>query len=483
MTTEHRLLIDGELLHAEGGRVFENENPATEEIAGTAPDASAADAERAVLAARRAFDATDWSRDAAFRRAVITRFAELLQDRLEDIRPALIAESGMPVGFAKMLGVDPAIPNLLRYLDMADQIHGREIPPATIFGRNVRRQVRREAVGVVVAITPWNVPFELNLRKVGQALVTGNTVVLKPAPQTPWSATLIAEAAVQAGFPPGVLNILTTADNAVAGALTAHPAVDQITFTGSTETGRRIMATAAATVKRVGLELGGKSPAILLDDAPAFEATVKGIAGGVCTIAGQGCTLLTRLLVPRARMDEAAQIAADAVAAVRYGDPTDPTVSMGPLVNAAQRERVLGYMEAGKREARLIAGGGRAEQFERGYFVQPTIFADVPPDAVIAKEEIFGPVLSIIAHDGDDDAIRIANDSIFGLSSAVFGTDPARIEHVTGRLRAGIVTVNGAPWFDVASPFGGYKQSGLGREFGHEGLEEFTEIKTVALPA
>lgn len=481
MHHESKLLIAGAL--RDTAERFEVENPATEDIIGTAPDAGLAEAEAAILAARNAFDHGVWSRDSDLRNRTLQAFAQALQQKLDVIRPLLVAESGMPVSFAKMLGVDAAIPLLSRFIAMAAEIKTQDLAPASIFGRQVRREVRREAVGVVVAITPWNVPFELNLRKIGMALTMGNTVVLKPAPQTPWSATLMAEAALEAGFPPGVLNIITTTRTDAATLLTSHPAVDQVTFTGSTETGRRIMATAAPTIKRLGFELGGKSPAVILDDVQGFDAIIKGLAAGVCTLSGQGCTLLTRLLVPRARMEEAAALAAEAVGQVRIGDPTDPMTAMGPLSSAQQRQRVLGYMQQGACEARLICGGGVHPDFAKGYFMQPTVFADVPFDAVIAREEIFGPVLSLIAHDGDDDALRIANASDFGLSSAVFGSDPDRLERIASGLRAGVVSINGAPWFDAGAPFGGYKQSGLGREFGHAGLEEFTELKTLAFNA
>jgi len=479
---EHLLLIDGELVPATGNKTYDNINPATEEVIGSAPDASAADMQAAILAARKAFDAGDWANDPGLRRESLLRFQQILRSQVEVLRPRLIAESGMPLPIALGIGVDPGIEYLSHYLDVYDKLeHEKALALKTVHGAPVRRTVRREPVGVVAAITPWNVPFELNLRKAGAALAVGCTVVVKPAPETPWSATFLAAAAAEAGIPAGVFNVVTTSDNSVAEILTSHVAVDQVAFTGSTATGRKIMANGAATVKRISLELGGKSAAIVLDDAD-LQAAVAGTAGGVCALSGQGCTHLTRLLVPHRLMAEATEIAKATMESMPYGDPLDANHIMGPLISARQRERVLGYMELGKQEAKLVTGGGAAAQFERGYFVQPTVFTDVPNSARIAQEEIFGPVLSIIGYHDDEDAIRIANDSIYGLSGAVFSPDEQRATSVANRLRTGTVSINGASWFDVDSPFGGYKQSGLGREFGDEGLEDFMEIKTVALP-
>jgi aldehyde dehydrogenase (NAD+) len=479
----HQMLIDGELVAAENGAEFNNINPATEEVIGTAPDATTGDMERAILAARRAFDAERWSSDVAFRQECLLDLQARLRKQVDTIRPLLTAESGMPIAMAYGLGVDAAIENISYYPNMLDSFqHEHELPPKDIFGVPVRRTIRREPSGVVAAITPWNVPFELNLRKAIAALAAGCTVVLKPAPETPWSGTILAAAVAETQIPAGVFNIVTTSDNSIAELLTTHAAIDQVTFTGSTATGRRIMASAAPTIKRLSLELGGKSAAIILDDAD-FSTAIPDAGGSVCVLSGQGCTHLTRMLVPRSRLEEATQYAAATFEAMPYGDPLDMSFSMGPLISARQMERVLGYMEIGKQEARLVVGGGRATQFERGYFVQPTVFTDVPPGARIATEEIFGPVLSIIAFDDEDDAVRIANDSSYGLSGAVYSSDEGRAIRVANRLRTGTASINGAPWFDVDSPFGGYKQSGLGREMGAEGLEDFLEIKTVSRPA
>jgi aldehyde dehydrogenase (NAD+) len=348
--------------------------------------------------------------------------------------------------------------------------------------RSVRKVVR-EPVGVVGAITPWNFPFMLNLSKITPALAAGNTVVLKPAPDTPWSATFIGRlAAEQTDIPPGVLNIVTSADPAAVGeVLTTDPRVDMVSFTGSTATGRRIMANGAETVKKVFLELGGKSANVILDDADIVSTVPFGSM--VCTHGGQGCAITTRMLLPASRYDEAVDLLKDAFENVPYGDPTDPGNIMGPLINARQRDRVLGYIEKGKAEgAELVVGGGRPAHLDKGYYVEPTLFVDVDPDSTIAQEEIFGPVLCVLKYDGDDDAVRIANNSMYGLSGAVSSASLERAESVARRIRTGTVSVNGGLWFGPDSPFGGYRQSGSGREHGIEGFEEYLETKTLGLP-
>lgn len=483
MTQNHeRMFVDGVFVAASGGAGFDNVNPATEEVVGTVPDGTAEDVDKAVAAARRAFDATSWSTDHAFRRACLQRLQDELLKAAEDTRALLVAEAGVPVALTRAVQLDFANESASHYIDMLESYpYERTLPVKTIMGGPSRRVIRREAAGVVAAVTPWNFPYYLNIAKVFPALAAGCTVVLKPAPETPFSATVIGAAAAAAGLPPGVLNVVTTADNAVAEHLVTHPGVDAVTFTGSTATGRRIMAGAAATVKRVTLELGGKSAAILLDDAD-FAQAVPQVAGGVCVHAGQGCALSTRLLVPRTRMDEAVEIARVTMEAIPYGDPTAPDTVMGPLISARQLERVLSYLELGRTEGRLVTGGGRAEQFPRGHFVQPTLIADVAPDARVAQEEIFGPALVVIGFDDDEDALRIAHRSIYGLSGAVFSADQERAMRLARRLRTGTVAVNGAQWFDSESPFGGYGQSGLGREWGSEGFEEFLETKTISYP-
>src|SRR5882757_722634 len=479
----HRMVIDGELVAATGSGTFDNVNPATEEVLGTAPDATVADADRAVAAARTAFDTTGWSTDAAFRRECLAQLQAALRKNLETLRGTIVAESGSPVMLTRATQLDGAVEYISHYVELLDGYEFEQARPDIVsMGRTHRRVVRREAAGVVTAITPWNYPFYLNIAKVSAALAAGCTVILKPAPDTPWSATEIGRiAAEETDIPPGVLNVVTTADTAVAERLVTHPDVDAVTFTGSTATGRRIMAAAASTIKRVTLELGGKSAAVLLDDAD-FAAVIPGVAGAVCSHAGQGCALTTRLLIPRSRQDEAVAIAKATMERIPWGDPQDPANLMGPVINARQRDSVLRYVEQGAQDGRLVLGAGRSGRFEKGYFVEPTLITDVPRDASVAQEEIFGPVLVVQTFDDDEDALRLADSTIYGLSGAVFSADVERAMALARRMRTGTVGVNGGQWFDPGSPFGGYKQSGLGREWGTEGLEDFLEVKTIARP-
>jgi aldehyde dehydrogenase (NAD+) len=481
--SDQKMLIDGELVGAAGGREYGNVNPATEELIGTAPDAGVEDVEKAVAAARRAFDTSPWATDVAFRRECLLQLQAGLLKEADRIRPAHTAETGMPISIASGMGVDGPIANLSYYPELITGFEWqRHLPAKNIMGGEARRVVRKEPAGVVSAITPWNFPFQLNLTKIGAALAAGNTVVLKPAPDTPWSGTMLAAVAAETDLPPGVLNIVTTSDNSVAEVLTTHHEVDHVTFTGSTATGRLVMRNASGTIKRVSLELGGKSAMIVLDEE-MLQTAVGTATMGVCVHAGQGCVLLTRLLVPRALMGRAAELAGAMIAQVPYGDPTDPSVLMGPVINRSQYDNVLRYIERGKSDGRLVTGGGPATQFEHGYFVQPTVFADVPNSSPLAQEEIFGPVLVIIGFEDDDDAVRIANDSQYGLSGGVLAGDADRAMNVAGRLRTGTVAVNNTHWYDPESPFGGYRQSGLGREWGPEGLEDFLETKTISYPA
>ena len=474
------MLIDGELVGA--SRAFHNINPATEEVIGTAPDAGVSDVDRAVGAARRAFDTTGWSTDTMLRQECLSQLQEALRKNLEALRPTVVAETGTPVMLTHSVQLDGAVEFISHYIDLLDSYDfERALPEREVDGLT-KRLVRREAAGVVSAITPWNYPLYLNLCKVAAALAAGCTVVLKPAPDTPFSALAVGEiASAHTDLPPGVLNVVSTSDNDVAYRLVTHPEVDAVTFTGSTSTGRKVMAGAAATVKRVTLELGGKSAAIVLDEAN-LEQIVPGVVGAVCSHAGQGCALTTRLLVPKHLVGAAVAIAKATMEQLPWGDPTDPTNIMGPLISQTQLDRVLGYYELAAREGTVVTGGRRSDRFAKGFFVEPTLVTDVAPTATVAREEIFGPALVVLPFGDDDDAVRIANDSIYGLSGAVFSADPDRAMAVAGRLRTGTVSINGAQWFDTGAPFGGYKQSGLGREWGTEGLEDFLEVKTIARP-
>jgi aldehyde dehydrogenase (NAD+) len=485
IAAEGRMLIDGNLVEAEGGRTYANVNPTTEEVIGQVADASVADMDRAITAARRAFDETSWSNDLAFRSRCLRQLQQALEKHKDDLRPQIIGEVGCPLQLTFAVQQDSCIQDMLWDIEVAENFEWeRELGVHEFFGIKSERTVYHEAVGVTALITPWNFPFMLNLSKIVPALMAGNTAILKPAPDTPWSATAIGKIiAEETDLPAGVLNIVTAENPAEVGdALTGDPRVDLVSFTGSTQIGKHIMARCADTLKKVFLELGGKSANIVLDDAN-FEAVMP--AGAfVCMHGGQGCAITTRMLIPRSRYDEGVALLKTAYENINYGDPNEGANIMGPLINAKQRERVLGYIEKGKAEgATCLVGGGRPAHLEKGYFVEPTLFVDVDPESTIAQEEIFGPVLAVIPYDDDDDAVRIANLSKYGLSGAVSGGDFDRALSVAKRIRTGTLGVNGGLWFGPDSPFGGYKQSGVGREHGIEGFAEYLEAKTIGYPA
>jgi len=399
-----------------------------------------------------------------------------------EMRALTTAEAGAPVSLTLGPQYDVPVASLAWTIDLAESYEWTsDLGTAAPMGVPTHRTVRREPVGVVAAITPWNFPNQINLAKVGPALAAGNTVVLKAAPDTPWVAAELGRlAAEHTDLPPGVLNVVTSSRAAAGAALTTDPRVDLVSFTGSTATGRAVMAAAAPTLKRVFLELGGKSAAIVLDDGD-IGAGAGVAAYSVCLHAGQGCALTTRLVVPRARYDEAVEIAANTMRHVPVGDPTDPATICGPLISATHRDRVEGYLQSALADGgRFACGGGRPAGLDRGFFVEPTVIAGLDNDAKAAREEIFGPVLVVIPHDGDDDAVRIANDSPYGLSGSVTSADLERARAVAARVRTGTIAVNGGVWFSADAPFGGYKQSGIGREMGVAGFEEYLETKTIA---
>lgn len=481
LSAETRLFIDGRLGEAADGRRFENLNPATEEVLGSAADATAADMGAAIDAARRTFDDTDWANDHALRARCLRQLHAGLLAEKEQLRAIVVREGGSPVALTGFMQVDDPIDMLLYWADRVESHdYEREMDEIAPLGQPVRRILRQEPLGVVAAITPWNAPLLLNLTKIGHALASGCTIVLKPAPDTPWSATHLGRIVSEhTELPAGVLNIVSSSDPLLGETLVRDPRVDMVNFTGSTATGRRVMKSAADTLKKVFLELGGKSAAIVLDDADLEQ--VLPVSASTCVHGGQGCTITARWLVPRARYAEAVEIMRAAFQAWNYGDPEDPANLQGPQISRRQQERVLSYIERGRAEGgRVVVGGGRPAR--RGFFVEPTLFADVDPRATIAQEEIFGPVCCVIPHDGDEHAIRIANDSIYGLSGSVFSADESRALAVARRIRSGTVSVNGGQWFHVDTPFGGYKQSGLGRENGRQGFEEHLETKVIALP-
>ncbi len=481
---EYRMLIDGELVGAEGGRTYENINPANEEVIGTAPNASVGDVERAIRAARKAFETTSWSTDASLRRRSLGQLQAALTKNLDTLRPILVAEAGSPIALTYDIMLDTSIPMMSHYIDLLDSYDFEcTIDPAPGDDPGLRRIIRHEAIGVVSAITPWNYPFYLAIAKLTAALAAGNTVVLKPAPDTPWNTLEIGRIVKEyTDIPDGVVNIVSTDDNEVAAVLTSHPEVDAITFTGSTATGRRIMAAAAPTVKRVTLELGGKSSAILLDDAD-FGSVIPGVAGSTCSHAGQGCGIYSRLVVPRSRLDEAVEIAVAVMQQMPWGDPNDPGNYMGPLANKRQYESVLRFYDIAQQTSRVVLGGKASNRFEKGYWVEPTVITDVDSLSTVPQEEIFGPLLSILSYEDDADAVRISNNTIYGLAGGVWSADVERAMNVARGMRAGSIGVNGAMWMHESVPFGGYKQSGVGREWGVQGLEDLMETKSIARPA
>jgi aldehyde dehydrogenase (NAD+) len=405
----------------------------------------------------------------------------------EELRNELVAEVGCPVLITYGPQLDAPLREALTWpAEMIDHFPwSRSLGPKDAFGMGsmTERQVVKEPIGVVGVILPWNFPIEILLNKLGPVLAMGNTCVIKPAPDTPWNATRIGRLiAEHTDIPPGVVNVVTSSDHLVGEELTTSPMVDMIAFTGSTTTGKRIMSAASDTLKPVFLELGGKSVNLVLEDAD-LAAVVPG-AAMICMHGGQGCAMTTRLLVPRKRYAEAIDMVAAGFAGITYGDPTDPSNIQGPQISRKQQERVLNYIEIGKAEgARVVVGGGVPAHLPKGYFVEPTLFADVNNSMRIAREEIFGPVLVVIPYDDEDDAVRIANDSPYGLSGMVSSGDLEHAQRVAARLRTGTVTVNGGVWYGADAPFGGYKQSGIGRQCGIEGLEIFTETKTLGWPA
>jgi aldehyde dehydrogenase (NAD+) len=476
-------LIDGKLVPAASGATFPILNPATGDEIGHAPDATAADIDAAIAAARRAFDETDWATDRALRVRCLRQLHQALLDDADVFRALTTAEVGMPGFMMVAAGFDVPVDGLKWVTDLLESYEFEsDLGVAEPMGIPSRRTVRREPVGVVAAITPWNVPTQINLAKVGPALAAGCTVVLKPAPDTPWVACelgrLVAE---HTDIPPGVLNVVTPRSNEVAAQLASDPRVDMVSFTGSTATGRAIMAAAAPTLKKVFLELGGKSAAIVLDDADV-SAAAAATAFAACIHAGQGCAITTRLVVPREKYDEAVRSAAETMEAIGAKDPADPGAICGPVISQVQRDRVATYLRLAEAEGGTFATGGHVID-QDGYWIEPTVVAGLDNSSRLAQEEIFGPVLVVIAHDGDDDAVRIANESAYGLSGSVDSGDLERARAVARRIRTGTLAVNGGVWFSPDAPFGGYKQSGLGREMGVAGFEEYLETKTIAEPA
>ena len=485
MWHEERLLIDGELGPAEAGRAYETINPATGEVLGTAADATVGDAERAIAVARRTFDTTSWATDREFRTRCLRQLHEALVARSDDLRTLLMADNGLPHMLTQGPGLDTPVGMINYYADLLEKFAWTEdLGTAEAMGRVSTRWVEKEPVGVVAAIVPYNYPVQISLAKLVPALAAGCTVVLKAPPQCPWiTAALGRVIAEDTDLPAGVINILTSSEVAVGEAMVKSPLVDMVSFTGSTAAGRRIMADASATVKKVFLELGGKSACIVLDDAPLDLAAMMA-AFTITSHAGQGCAITSRLLVPASAHDEIVELTASMMAGVAVGDPSDASNMMGPLISEAQRQKVDSYVKGAVAEGGTVVTGGKVpEALPDGYFYEPTLVTGLGPNATLAQEEVFGPVLVVLPYSDDDEAVAIANNSDFGLSGTVFGTDEERATNVGRRIRTGTVSVNGGMWYGADAPFGGYKQSGIGREMGVPGLVEYLEMKTLALPA
>jgi aldehyde dehydrogenase (NAD+) len=482
---EPRMLVDGELVASASGATFDNVSPATGLLLGTTAAADAGDMTRAIAAARRAFDESDWSTNGELRKRCLSQLQSAIEAEKEDLREELIAEVGCPAMTTQSAQLDWPLAEALRYpAGLIDDFEWeRTLDGGGLFGERNVRTVVKEPVGVVAAVTPSNFPIEVILNKLGPALAAGNAVVLKPDPNTPWNATrlgrLIAE---HTDIPAGVVNVVPTPSNDVAGMLGTDPRVDMISFTGSTAVGKLLMRQGADTMKRTFLELGGKSVSIVLDDAN--PAAIVGAAIGVCVHAGQACAATTRMLVHRSLYDDAVATITAAYSAVPVGDPVQPETLVGPVISAAQKHRVLTAIEKARRDgAEIPVGGGEVaklpEHLRGGHYVAPTVIVGVDNSAAIAQEEVFGPVLIVMPFDDDDEAVRIANDSAYGLAGAVMSRSMERGMNIARRIRTGSFGVNGGMFYGADAPFGGYKNSGVGRQCGIEGFQQYLETKTI----
>ena len=478
MRDHDRFYIGGQWVAPAGSGTIDVVSPHTEEVIGRVPDGTAADMDRAVAAARDAFDNGPWPQmDPADRAAAVGRLADLYAARLGDFAEIITEEMGSPIRFSQLAQAPQPQMMLSYFADLGKTFTWEDERPG-MFGPVT---VRREPVGVVAAIVPWNVPQFTIMTKLPAALVAGCTVVIKPAPETPLDSYLLAELIEQAELPPGVVNIVP-AGREVGEHLVSHADVDKVAFTGSTAAGRRIGSICGQQLKRCSLELGGKSAAIILDDAD-LAATMGWLQMASLMNNGQACVAQTRILAPRSRYDETVDALSGMVAGLAVGDPSDPATQIGPLVAKRQQDRVEGYITAGQDEgAKVVTGGSRSSGQDRGWYVAPTVFADVDPAMRIAREEIFGPVLAVIPYEDEAHAIKIANDSDYGLAGTVWTADVEHGMQIARRVRTGTYGVN-MYMIETCAPFGGYKASGIGRELGPEGLMSYLEYKSIASPA
>jgi betaine-aldehyde dehydrogenase len=475
--TYDKFFIGGKWVESDGSGTLEVHSPATQELVGRVPESTNSDMDRAVAAAREAFDIGPWPRlTPAERGDYMGRLSAAITARMDEFATLITNENGAPFSFSQM-GQVFAATAVLDYYTALVRDFAFEDMRSGMMGSVI---VRREPVGVAAGIIPWNVPLFIVMLKLGPALASGSTMVIKPAPETPLDALLMAEIIEEIGLPAGVVNVVP-AGRQVGEHLVRHPDVDKVAFTGSTVAGRKIGAICGEQLKRCTLELGGKSAAIIADDAD-LDTTLPTLMPFALMNNGQACVAQTRILAPRSRYDEVKDALAEAVANFKVGDPLDPTTECGPLTAERQRDRVEGYIAKGKEQgATVVVGGGRPAGFDKGWYVEPTLFADVDNSMVIAQEEIFGPVLSLIPYDTDDDAVAIANDSDYGLSGSVYTNDIERGIDIAKRVRTGTYAVNNLG-MDFGAPFGGFKSSGVGRELGPEGLEAYLEKKSILLP-
>jgi len=478
--TRRQLFIDGQLVDAKSGKTFAAINPATGEKLADVSEGDAADIDLAVSAARRAFDDGPWSRmTPSDRGRIIWRIGDLISERLEEFAELETLDNGKPLAVARAADV-PLAAELFRYMaGWATKIEGNTIPLSVPYvpGGQFHAYTLREPIGVVGQIIPWNFPLLMAAWKLGPALATGNTVVLKPAEQTPLAALYLAEIMAEAGLPKGVVNVVSGYGETAGAALVAHDQVDKIAFTGSTEVGRLIAKAATGNLKKVSLELGGKSPNIVFSDADP-QAAIAGAANAIFFNHGQCCVAGSRLYVEADSFDEVVDGVAEIAKSIKLGDGFDPATEMGPLVSAEQLHTVCGYLDSGREQGGTILAGGHQEG-DRGYFFQPTVIANTRPDMRVVQEEIFGPVVVAASFDSLDDIAATANDSPYGLGAGIWTKDISKANLLAKKIRAGTVWINCYNVFDAALPFGGYKQSGWGREMGHEALEAYTEVKAV----